>query len=213
MSRGLIVVEGKGEVEAATSLVARLWKDLDLRPISWTPARRWPKVHLEAEVAHACEWARGQRDVGALLLLRDEDDGCPADVAPRVSAWLSAARLPFPAAITLLHREYEVLFLASLSTIRGQDLVDERGIRRPGLVASARCDRDLESIRGVKELLSSMYPPRRRYKPSLDQLPMTRLIDFAEVRNSRLPCFGTLERALRFLDPASESSGVYPAPS
>lgn len=212
MSRGLIVVEGVGEMKAATALVARLWNDLDLEPMSWTPARRWPKLHRQEEVARACEWARGQRDVGALLVLRDEDDACPKHVGPTVSAWLSNAQLPFPAAFTLFHREYEVLFLASLPTIRGRELVDERNVRRPGVVNNAECSRELESIRGVKEWLSSNFSPGRSYKPSLDQLPMTRLIDFDVVRASGLPCFGTLERALRFLDARRDSGSVYPPP-
>ncbi len=54
--------------------------------------------------------------------------------------------------------------------------------------------------RGVKEWLSGQFPKGRSYKPSIDQLPMTRMLDFNDLRDSGLPCFGTLERALKFLD-------------
>ena len=64
--------------------------------------------------------------------------------------------------------------------------------------------------RGIKEWLTSHFPPNRSYKPTLDQLPLTRLIDFSVLRQSNLPCFGTLERALQFLA-KGEAGSVYPS--
>jgi hypothetical protein len=57
--------------------------------------------------------------------------------------------------------------------------------------------------------LSAQFPPNRSYKPTLDQLPLTRLIDFTALRAADLPCFGTLERALVFLAQGS-AGAVYP---
>lgn len=53
-------------------------------------------------------------------------------------------------------------------------------------------------------------PPGRRYKPSVDQKPLTELVDFEAVRASGLAWFGTLERALRFLDAHLGTSAAYP---
>jgi hypothetical protein len=59
--------------------------------------------------------------------------------------------------------------------------------------------------------------PGRSYKPTLDQLPLTRFVDFGAIRAHEppLPCFGTLERALRFLDARRQAreQGVYPLPA
>lgn len=73
---------------------------------------------------------------------------------------------------------------------------------------------DWEAHRGVKEWLSRHFPRGVSYKPTLDQLPMTRMLDLDVVRAAGVPCFGTLERALGFLA-ASIDAGtrdVYPPP-
>lgn len=63
----------------------------------------------------------------------------------------------------------------------------------------------------MKEWLTSHFPPNRSYKPTVDQLPLTRLIDFPTLRAADVPCFGTLEPALRFLAGGQATRGVYPA--
>ncbi len=52
-----------------------------------------------------------------------------------------------------------------------------------------------------------------RYKPTLDQLALTRMIDSSDLRSVGLPAFGTLERALRFLASAPAPGAVYPPPA
>jgi len=69
--------------------------------------------------------------------------------------------------------------------------------------------RDWEARRGIKEWLTAHFPENRSYKPTLDQLPLTRLLDFSVLRQADLPCFGTLERALAFLGQGG-SGEVYP---
>lgn len=52
---------------------------------------------------------------------------------------------------------------------------------------------------------------RKRYKPAVDQLPLTRMVDFDVVRQKGLPWFGSLERALAFLSEHLGEGGVaYP---
>ena len=185
--KGYILVEGHGEVKAAQNLVSRLSHELQLY-LPWAPPRRWKNLHQwkskgAGGIRAGSELIRGKTDAGALLILRDEDDACPKDLAPRRAQQLRSLRLPFPTAYVLLHPEYEVLFLPCL---------DQMGL--------PSWDRDgWEARRGIKEWLTEQLPRGRSYKPSVNQLPMTRKIDFATVRTANVPSFGSLERALKFI--------------
>jgi hypothetical protein len=207
LGRGYVLVEGHGEKGAVDNLISRLVSDLGL-PRSWAPAIRWPNIHQRDGMEKGASFVRFKQDADALLVLCDEDDACPARQAPVMAGWLKALKLPFPAAVVLLHPEYEVLFLPCVEQMAGKSL----GIgaaARPGLRPGTRWEGDWESRRGIKEWLSSQFPPGRSYKPTLDQLPLTRLVDFGLLRKAELPCFGTLERALRFLEGAAPGD-AYP---
>lgn len=210
MSKGLVVVEGHGEVEAVGNLVHRLWSAQGHPFLSWK-VQRWSKLSTDDGLKKACAFARGM-SAAALLVLRDDEDGCPKDDGPRLAKVMRQEALPIPASIVLLFREYEVLFLPCLERMGGVPLTDDRGIQREGLLEGTRYQGNYESVRDVKGWLSDHFPPGRSYKPTLDQLPMTRLIDFEVLRASGLPCFGTLERGLAFLAQglSQGASGVYP---
>ncbi len=136
----------------------------------------------------------------------DEDDACPKHRGPEMAHWLRQLGLPFPSAVVLLHPEYEVVFLPCLDLMAGKPLDG-----RPGLDAGTVWDgASWEAKRGVKEWLSHHFPRNRRYKPTLDQLPMTRMLDFDRVRKAEVPCFGTLERAVTFLNRSRNAGDVYP---
>lgn len=207
MGKGYVLVEGHGELRAVDNLVSRLSADLGL-PLSWAPAIRWPNLHLQRGIEKGASYIRAKRDAQALLVLRDEDDECPRERGPLMAGWLRALNLPFPAGVVLLHPEYEVLFLPCLERMAGK-LLGTGAAARPGLREGTRWEGDFESRRDVKGWLSAHFPPNRSYKPTLDQLPLTRFLDFPTLRSSRLSCFGTLERALTFL---AEGDGVYPRP-
>ncbi len=210
MAKGYILVEGYGEVDAVPNLISRLCRDLDCL-IPWTKPLRWPNLHQwEANrggLQKGANFIRTKPDAGALLILRDEDDACPKQLAPLVANQLRSLMLPFPVAYTLLHPEYEVLFLPCL-----QKMIGSFPDGRAGLEPTTRWDKDSwEGRRGIKEWLSSQFPQGRSYKPTLDQLPMTRKIDLQTLRQVEVPCFGTLERALHFLSISFEEPGaVYP---
>ncbi len=205
--KGYILVEGHGELGAVDNLVHRLTHDLYL-DLLWAPAVRWKNLHLKRGIEQGANFIRSKRDAGGLLILRDEDDGCPAERAPEIASWLRGMRLPFPSSVVLLHPEYEVLFLPCLHLMAGRPL-DSTRVARPGLVAETRWEGSWESRRGIKEWLSAHFPPNRSYKPTLDQLPLTRLIDFAVLRQAGVACFGSLERALAALA-AGAATNVYP---
>lgn len=208
MGKGYILVEGHGELGAVDNLISRLSLDLEChRP--WAQAIRWKNLHQEAGLKKGAGFIRSKRDVEALLILRDEDDACPAERAPLLARQLADLRLPFPAALVLLHPEYEVLFLPCLDRMAGRPL-GTGAAARPGLRPETQWEGRWEARRGVKEWLSGRFPENRSYKPTLDQLPLTRFLDFPTLRRSELACFGTLERALRFLS-TGDAGEVYPA--
>lgn len=207
MAKGYILVEGHGEVEAVDNLISRLSLDLGLSR-QWAPARRWEKLNLQVGIVRGANVVRAKGDAAGLLILRDEDDACPAQSAPEVATWLRALNLPFPAAIVLFKPEYEVLFLPCLHLMAGQPLGSGAGAR-PGLQEGARWDGSWEKRRGIKEWLSANFPPNRSYKPTLDQLPLTRMIDLSVLRQADVACFGTLERALKATAEGAPGS-VYP---
>jgi len=197
--KGYLIVEGHGEVEAVPNLMARLGKELCpglpwRQPIRGTNLHQW-EGQRRGGIRIYAELVRSKQDAGALLILRDEDDQCPRDLAPKMAERLRGLKLPFPTAYVLFHPEYEVLFLPCL---------EDMGL--------PTWDRDSwEARRGIKEWLSGQLPKGRSYKPTVDQLRMTRSLDLEKLRKANVPCFGSLERALRFLHSNLGSSGkVYP---
>ncbi len=211
MLKGYVLVEGHGEALAVENLLIRLCADLELPFVVWE-VLRWLKLHQEEGVEKGCEYIRCIGDADLLLILRDEDDACPRDTGPTAAEWIAARNLPFPAAVVLMHREYEVLFLPCIHLMAGTPLEDRFKRRRLGLRKDTEYAGNPERIRGVKEWLSKRFPPGRSYKPTLDQLPLTRMIDFDTLRRAELPCFETLERALVFLSSHRGNTGVYPPP-
>jgi len=207
MGKGYIVVEGQGEVEAAGNLIARMSLENKLG-MYWAQPLRFKNLHQKSGVERAANYIRTKADAEALLVLRDEDDLCPRERGPEIAGWIRDLQLPFPTAVALLHPEYEVLFLPCVEQMAGQKL-GERG----GLTPGTRWEGDWESRRGVKEWLTEHMPRNRSYKPTLDQLPLTRMIDLPTLRNAGVPCFGTLERALAFLATRQDPGCVYPAPA
>jgi hypothetical protein len=214
--RVFLTVDGQGDKAAAPSLLSRLWNHLALsETVAWLPARI-PGVNTPDRFGRAAGVAESKR-ADALVILTDMDDGCPKDEAPRMAEWLRERQLPFPSAVVLLYREYETLFLPCVNLMAGRKLVDERGVQREGLRDDVRwVGTDYQKKRGVKEWLTTGFPEGRIYKETMDQVALTRMLDFSVLEASGLPCFGSLVRALRFLDSAFKEQAtrgrVYPQP-
>jgi hypothetical protein len=210
MGRGYVIVEGHGEQDAVLNLLTRLWADLGLEPLIWAEPIRGKNLVQRSGVEKSCELIRRKADPEILIVLRDDEDGCPKVDGPAIARWLRELALPFPSAVVLAYREFESLFLPCVARMAGKPLVGHASVTRPGLRADARFNGDLEAKRGVKEWLSTQMPKGTSYKPAVDQLPLMRLVDFSVVRASGLPWFGTLERALRFVDAHRGQGAAYP---
>ena len=204
------LVEGHGEVEAIGNLLHRLRKHLELPYETIASPRRWPKIHTDKGLETVCNLIRNFGNCTGLLILKDEDDNCPVEVVPSKVRLLQSLNLPFPVGYVLLYREYETLLLASLDSLKGKKIKDKSGFLRDGISSAANLERDLEKIRNAKGMLSSFFPKNKIYKPKLDQLPLTRMIDFDLIRESGLPCYGTLERCLIDMNSNKGKSSIYP---
>jgi hypothetical protein len=191
-----VVVEGHGEVRAVPNLLNRLSADLGF-------AAHWShplKINVlrEADAQKAASLLRSRPGAEGLLVLRDDEDGCPRDDGPEIARWLQRLALPFPAACVLFYREFETLFLPCLDLFAGRPLMTGR-IEREGIREGTVPVEDPEARRDAKRLLTESMPSGRAYKETTDQLALTRMLDFDRLRSVDLPCFGTLERALQFL--------------
>jgi hypothetical protein len=199
-----VVIEGHGEVDAVIALLARLGREF-----AWVVWRN-NATHRQDQLVRIAQQVRARGDAGALLVMRDADKACPREMGPRMGAWLRELDLPFPVAVVLMKPEFEVLFLPCIHQMAGRPL-GSGAAQRPGVRAGATWTGGWESRNDVKGWLTAHFPDGRSYKPSLDQLPLTRMIDLPTLRAAEVPCFGTLERAITFLSANHTTGGaVYP---
>jgi hypothetical protein len=203
------LVEGHGEVEAVGNLMTRM-SERASDTVRWAKPLRWPNLDVwdargRGGVRAAIEFIRGKGDAASLLLLRDADEGCPRSLGPDMTAKIRAHAPTVPVAYVLFEPEYEVLFLPCLAAMAGRDLEG-----RPGLEPGTKWDgSSWEARRGVKEWLSAHYPRGKRYKETVDQLVLTRMIDLDVLAAASVPCFGTLEGSIAFFK-GGRAGDVYP---
>ena len=205
----IVVAEGHGESAAIRNLVMRLAQadDLVLPFIPTTGGVQRKDVKTRGRIEDACGVAAG-RGATALLITRDADNtdvvdehlDCPKVRAPEAARWVRDLQLPFPTAVVLFRWEFESMFLAGLPAIVGQPLKGDDGLERPGVLTSAAFHGNPdEGPRGAKQWLSRNMPDGVAYKPTTDQLAMTRLLQLDDERLNGLPSFRRLRRGLRFL--------------
>jgi hypothetical protein len=122
MRRFVCIVEGHGEAEAVPVLVRRIAQELDpADPASVVSIFRVPRnrLVLAGELERRIEIAaRRVQGKGAILILIDSDDDCPARLGPELQQRARAAS-SLPVAVVLAKREFEAWFLASAASLRG----------------------------------------------------------------------------------------------
>jgi hypothetical protein len=183
------IVEGQGEVRAVPELFRRIIAELDLGvPIEVRPPVRQSRDKLlnsEGELGRALGLAaNAMRQVGAIFILLDSDDECPAEAGPNLLARARAARGDLRIAVVLAHREFEAWFLASAVSLKGL-----RGLR--GDIDNHPAP---EFVRGCKEWLENQMPTSK-YSPTADQVALSRTFDMSLARRNA-PSFDKLWREL-----------------
>ena len=170
------IVEGDGEVEAVPILLRKLVAGMgrpeigiSRHPLNAHSCRNLTKPGgLERFVQNAAL----RPDCGAILVLMDADKGCPLRIAQDFVSRINRLGTKHPVAVVIAKCEYEAWFLASLDSIVGNDLEGRAGLP----IGTVYSKHDVESLVGVKGWLSRAFPGSQRYKETLDQAPMTRLL-------------------------------------
>ena len=122
------IVEGESEVATVPLLIRRIAANLYPElPIVVPPPIRRPrnKVVKENELERAVEFvARQIGGQGAIFIILDSDEDCPAQLGPALLHRASQARSNLHIAVVIAKNEFEAWFLAAAESIRGQ-----RGLR------------------------------------------------------------------------------------
>jgi len=172
------IVEGHGEVEAVPILLRRIGETLDppvypeIKPPIRTPAS---KLLKEGELERAVELAALKSGPGgAIFVLLDCDDGCPAELGPRILERAINTRRDRPIAVVLAKKEYEAWFLAGALSLRG----------RRGLAVDLEPPSNPESIRDAKGWLTHHMPANTSYTETTDQPALTAVFDMRAARTA-----------------------------
>lgn len=172
------VVEGQGEVAALPILLRRIAQNLE--PEEWIEVSRPIRVSrnkvvkegaLERTLALAAEEANG----GAILLLLDADDDCPAELGPQLLRRARMAGDDDLIEVALAKAEFESWFIAAA---RSLELAGK-------LIACSDLPSDPEGIRDAKGWLSAHMPARQSYSPTLDQPSFAALCNLSEANAAR----------------------------
>lgn len=201
MAQVACIVEGHGEVRAVPVLLRRIAHQFDpsfvvdvLPPLRVPRSRLVKKDELERAVEFAARKTGGR---GAVLVLIDSDDDCPALVAPSLVQRARQTRGNLPLGVVLAKREFEAWFLAAAESVAGHRSL------RPDLAPPA----NPEAVRAAKEWLTSNMALGSRYREVLDQPALTAVFDLAAARScdSFDKCYREVWRLLAELK-AKESS-------
>ncbi len=195
------IVEGHGEVAAVPILIRRiaesLYPELGIgmpHPIRVSRAKVIKPGELERAVKLAARNIRGQ---GAIFILIDSDEDCPARTGPVLLCRASEVRSDLPIAVVLAKHEFEAWFLAAAESLQGQ-----RGLRN-----DFQPPNDPEAIRGAKEWLRQGLERGETYRETLDQPALTAHFDLDQARraDSFDKCYRDIVRLLDELQKAGGS--------
>jgi hypothetical protein len=184
------IVEGHSEVESVGVLLRRLLRTfnrLDIQIARPFRVKRY-QVVKEGQIERAVtQGTRGRENVGAVLVLLDADDDCPAWLAKKLLA-RCAKVTGLPVAVVLANREFEAWFLGAKESLRGI-----RGIRQDAVSPA-----NPESIRDAKGRISANMSAGRRYLEVDDQPALAEKLDIKTARK-RCPSFDKLVREIQRL--------------
>ena len=198
------IVEGQSEVEAVPVLIRRiaanLYPELTIdipRPILVHRYRVIKEGELEREVELAAQKVGGR---GAIFVVLDSDNVCPAELGPALLDRASRTRSDLPTAVVIAKNEFEAWFLAAAESLRG----------KRGLKDNIYSPNDPEAIRDAKGWLSERMDSDRKYRETRDQAALTALFDLEQARHvdSFDKCYREIVHLLDELRKANDPSSV-----
>ena len=196
------IVEGQGDVASVPVLIRRIAAErypelvIDIpRPIRVNRNQVVRPDKLEQEVELAAQKISGK---GAIFIILDSDDDCPAELGPSLLQRVSQVFRNVPIAVILATQEFEAWFLAAAESLRGQR----------GLKDDIDSPNDPEAIRDAKGWLSKQMGDSRTYHETRDQPALAALFDLEQARqtDSFDKCYRDIVRLLEELQNASEST-------
>jgi hypothetical protein len=163
------IVEGQGDVDAVPLLLRRLRDEAQAWGLEVAKPQRTPRTRLIKKefLQDSVRLASLTAHCTGILILFDADDDCPKTLAQTLEQWAQEAAGKTPCAVVLANREYESWFLASMETLRG----------KAGILPQAASHPVPESPRNAKGEIEQRMPPGMSYSPSVDQAPLTALLD------------------------------------
>lgn len=181
------IVEGHGDLDAIPVLVRRIASEI-ASPVRVNIAHRFriprSKLVKERELERAVELAARRTGTGgAVLIVLDSDDDCPAQLGPALLTRARIARMDFEVSVVVAHREFEAWFLAAAESLRGYRGLSENLSRPP----------EVETIRGTKDWLSNHMAKSRRYSETLDQPALAAVVDLTAAKQNS-PSFARFYR-------------------
>jgi len=136
------------------------------------------KIVKEGELEKAINYGvRNRENIGAILILLDADDDCPALLGAKLKN-RGEQVTDLPLAVVIANKELEGWFLGGKESLRGI-----RSIRQ-----DASPPPDPEGIRGAKERLTKNMHPGARYIEVDDQPAFAANLDF-DLTKTRCPSF------------------------
>jgi hypothetical protein len=192
------IVEGHGEVEALPALLYRIarWAGVEGLLRVNSPIRvksgsfLQDRDYFRKQVSLA--GAKAAQGGGAVLILLDCEDDCPATLGPDLLRRAKAVRGDVAMLVALAYREYETWFLTAARSLRGV-----RGLPPDLDPPSAP-----EAIRDAKGWLGAHMP--FGYDPVIHQLEFSRKFDLQEAQAN--PSFNRFYRHIRKLLESSDGT-------
>jgi hypothetical protein len=174
MSVGIVaIVEGYGEVKSVPVLLKRILDSMNVYAVrpDYKPIRQHrQKIVKEDELERAIQLAmRTRKNVGAILVLLDADDDCPATLAPDL-LMRAKETTHLPVAVVLAKKEFEAWFLGCLESFSGF----------MGVPADADPPENPESV-GAKGRLDSLCQGTK-YSSTLHQVEFVSRMDLSLCR-------------------------------
>lgn len=182
------IVEGHGEVTAVPVLLRRLLHDYArcFEVDVGTPIRRTQaQFRRETDVRTAVRLTLSQPNCGAILLLFDGEDDCPAELADKVRTWARAAAGSIPCEVVIAYREYETWFLAAVESLRGQCCIAD----------DASAPSNPEARRNAKGALEAYMPGGMSYAETIHQQKLSAIFDMS-LAHQRNRSFRKLTKAV-----------------
>jgi hypothetical protein len=171
------IVEGHGEIDSVPILIRRIAHELDpdLNVNVHRPIRQGRgSIVRQGGVERAVELAaRTLGGFGAIILLIDADDDCPATMGPSLLLRATTTRPDVPTSVVLANREFEAWFIAAARSLRG----------RFGLPPTLESPLFPEQIRGAKAWLGARMTDRS-YSETRHQASLTAMFDLQEARRA-----------------------------